>query len=96
MDSTDTILPGGNYNMELFCRDCLTATSNTFIANANIFGKVYFPRLVLPFQRLFPDLIKFAIQFLLFVLVLIYFIYQRFSIHPNILGIIIVTPVVLL
>ena len=44
---------------------CLTATSNTFVANAAIFGKVYFPRLVIPISTVMSNIIKFAIQFLL-------------------------------
>ncbi len=45
---------------------CLSATSNTFVANAGIFGKVYFPRLVLPLSTVASNIIKFAIQFGLF------------------------------
>lgn len=44
---------------------CLTATSNTFVANAGIFGKVYFPRLVIPLSTVLSNIIKFGIQFLL-------------------------------
>ena len=53
---------------------CLTKTSETFIANANIFGKVYFPRLVMPISVLLSNLITFAIQFGLFLGFLVYFI----------------------
>ncbi|CAN5336122.1 ABC transporter permease [soil metagenome] len=42
---------------------CLTATSNTFVANAGIFGKVYFPRLVIPLSTVLSNIVKFAIQF---------------------------------
>ena len=52
---------------------CLTATSNTFVANAGIFGKVYFPRLVLPISTILSNIIKFGIQFLLLLSVMIYF-----------------------
>ncbi|MBS1761528.1 MAG: ABC transporter permease [Bacteroidetes bacterium] len=51
----------------------LTATSNTFVSNANIFGKVYFPRLVLPISTIISNIIKFAIQFGLLLIVMIYF-----------------------
>jgi lipopolysaccharide transport system permease protein len=44
---------------------CLNATSNTFVANAGIFGKVYFPRLVLPLSVVISNIVKFGIQFLL-------------------------------
>ena len=52
---------------------CLTGTSNTFIANAGIFGKVYFPRLVIPLSTVFSNIIKFVIQFFLLLVVMIYF-----------------------
>ena len=42
---------------------CLTATSNTFVSNANIFGKVYFPRLVLPLSIVLSNMVKLGIQF---------------------------------
>jgi lipopolysaccharide transport system permease protein len=44
---------------------CLNATSNTFVANAGIFGKVYFPRLVIPLSTVMSNIVKFGIQFLL-------------------------------
>lgn len=52
---------------------CLTNTSNTFIANAGIFGKVYFPRLVSPISVVISQLIQFGIQMLLLLLVMAYF-----------------------
>jgi lipopolysaccharide transport system permease protein len=54
--------------------DCLTKTSNTFVANAGLFGKVYFPRLIVPLSILVSNLIKFGIQFLIFILVWIFFL----------------------
>lgn len=44
---------------------CFNATSNTFVANASIFGKVYFPRLVIPLSTVMSNIVKFGIQFLL-------------------------------
>ena len=52
---------------------CLTATSNTFIANANIFGKVYFPRLVLPLSIVISNIIKLGIQFGILFLGMVWF-----------------------
>jgi lipopolysaccharide transport system permease protein len=52
---------------------CLTATSNTFVANAGIFGKVYFPRLVIPLSTVMSNIVKFVIQFLLLLAVMIWF-----------------------
>jgi lipopolysaccharide transport system permease protein len=76
--------------------EILTTTSNTFVTNASIFGKVYFPRLVLPLSKVFSGLIKFGIQFFLFVLVLSYFLLKGSAIYPDFLGIILFTPIVLI
>ena len=75
--------------------ETLTNTSNTFVTNASIFGKVYFPRLVLPLSKIFSGLIKFIIQFMLFALALAYYLLKGAAVHPDILGIVIITPVVL-
>jgi lipopolysaccharide transport system permease protein len=63
--------------------DCLNKTSNTFLANAGIFGKVYFPRLVVPLSILFSNLFKLGIQLLLFICVWVYFIFLNDAIHPH-------------
>jgi lipopolysaccharide transport system permease protein len=55
--------------------ECLTKTSDTFIANANIFGKVYFPRLVIPLSIILSNLIRLGIQFILFLIVWIYYLW---------------------
>lgn len=52
---------------------CLTATSNTFTANAGIFGKVYFPRLVLPLSIVISNIVKLGIQFGILLLCIIWF-----------------------
>ena len=52
---------------------CLTATSSTFVANAGIFGKVYFPRLVIPLSTVMSNMVKFGIQFLLLLSVMIFY-----------------------
>lgn len=54
--------------------DCFNGASNTFSANAGIFGKVYFPRLVVPLASLTSNLLKLLIQLLLFILVYLYFV----------------------
>ncbi len=59
---------------------CLTKTSNTFIGNAHIFGKVYFPRLAIPISVIISNLMSFFIQFLLVVPFLVYYHSQ---IQPN-------------
>jgi len=63
---------------------CLTKTSNTFTANAGIFGKVYFPRLTVPISILFSNLITLAIQFSLFLVFMAYFGLAGAGIRPNI------------
>lgn len=63
--------------------DCITTTSDTFNANANIFGKVYFPRLIVPLSVIVSKLIKFFIQFGLFIGFLIFFMVQGAPVQPN-------------
>ncbi len=63
---------------------CLTATSNTFLSNANIFGKVYFPRLISPISVVISNFIKFAVQFLLFIGFWLYYYSTNHNIQPNI------------
>ena len=60
---------------------CLKKTSNTFAANAGLFGKVYFPRLAIPVADLISNLITFAIQFALFLSFLAYFILSGSDVH---------------
>jgi lipopolysaccharide transport system permease protein len=52
---------------------CLTATSNTFVSNAHIFGKVYFPRLVLPLSIVLSNIIRLGIQFGLLLIAIVYY-----------------------
>lgn len=67
-----------------YFQSCITATSNTFINNAGIFGKVYFPRLVSPISIVISNLMKFGIQMLLFLCVFFYqFLYGDLQIYPN-------------
>jgi len=61
---------------------CVSATSNTFLSNANIFGKVYFPRLVSPISMVMSNIIKFSIQLIPFFLLWSYFLFTN-QIHPN-------------
>jgi lipopolysaccharide transport system permease protein len=64
--------------------DCLNKTSNTFVSNAGIFGKVYFPRLVTPLSDVISNLVRFAIQFVLFLIVYAYYaIFTDVQIHTN-------------
>lgn len=64
--------------------DCLTKTSNTFVANAGIFGKVYFPRLITPLSDAVSNLVRFGIQFALFLAVYLYYqLFTEVQIHTN-------------
>jgi lipopolysaccharide transport system permease protein len=54
--------------------DCFSRTSNVFVSNAGIFGKVYFPRLVTPLSSIISSLMRFTSQFILFVIILSYYI----------------------
>jgi len=73
--------------------NCLTKTSNTFISNATIFGKVYFPRLAVPISIVLSSLITFLIQFILFIVLLVYYCVAGYPIHPTIW--ILVTPLLI-
>ena len=64
--------------------DCLNKTSNTFVSNAGIFGKVYFPRLVTPLSDVISNLVRFTIQFGLFLMVYAYYaFFTDIEIHTN-------------
>ncbi|WP_345950601.1 MULTISPECIES: ABC transporter permease [unclassified Mucilaginibacter] len=64
--------------------DCLNKTSTVFRDNASVFGKVYFPRLIMPLSIVFSNLVKFSVQLVLFLLLLVYYIFQENStIQPN-------------
>jgi len=63
---------------------CLTSTSTTFTSNAAIFGKVYFPRLVIPLSVVISNLVKFGIQFLFLGVAIIYCFFTGYKIDLNI------------
>lgn len=62
---------------------CLTSVSGVFNANAGIFGKVYFPRLIMPLTIVVSNLMKFGVQFLLFICFVLYYLFQN-QIQPNV------------
>ncbi len=74
--------------------DCLTKTSTVFRDNEAIFGKVYFPRLITPLSIVASSLIKFSIQFLLFIIILAWYYFHGAAVHPN--GYVLLFPVVIL
>lgn len=85
---TDGIPPSVFYMSGLtiwnFFSTSLNKTSTTFITNASIFGKVYFPRLVMPISNVISSLISFGIQFCLLLAVIVYYILIGTSFHPNV------------
>lgn len=62
---------------------CLNDTSDTFKRNAAIFGKVYFPRLIMPLSTVISNLLKFGIQFLIFVAFYVFYYLQGAAISLN-------------
>ena len=63
--------------------ESLTKTSETFTTNANIFGKVYFPRVIVPLSIIVSNLLKFGVQFLLFLAFVAYYLAIGANIHMN-------------
>lgn len=69
----------------------LTAVSTVFTTNAAMFSKVYFPRLTMPLSIVISNLVRFAIQFGLFLVVWLYFLITTSTLHPN--WLLVLTPV---
>lgn len=74
--------------------DSLSKTSSVFTSNASIFGKVYFPRIIMPLSIVTSSLLKFAVQFGLFILVVLYYTFVKNSIEPN--WWVLITPILIL
>ncbi len=72
----------------------ITKSSDTFIVNAAIFGKVYFPRLSIPVGLVISNIIAFSIQFLCFIGFLIYYKYIGADVNPNVW--VLLTPILLI
>ena len=66
-----------------YFRECLNNTSNTFSRNQNLFGKVYFPRVITPLSITVSNLMKFGIQLLIFFFFFAYYSYQGFELSVN-------------
>jgi lipopolysaccharide transport system permease protein len=63
--------------------DCLIKTSTIFKDNALIFGKVYFPRLIMPLSLVFSNLVRFAVQIVLFAALMIFYYIKGANISMN-------------
>ena len=61
---------------------CLNGTSSVFTSNAAIFGKVYFPRLVMPISIVFSNLMRFGVQMVLFLIAFLYYL-TKGEVQPN-------------
>ena len=76
--STDGLPQPLFYMAGLLCwnyfADCLNRCSDTFVANQDVFGKVYFPRLVVPLSITLSNMVKMGVQALLFALIYLYYI----------------------
>ncbi len=73
---------------------CVNATSSTFVANAGIMGKVYFPRLTMPISAVIFSALNMIIIFLMSVITMIVYMCKGYQIHPN--GMILVIPILML
>ncbi|MFZ4724796.1 MAG: ABC transporter permease [Paludibacter sp.] len=86
--STDSLPEPMFYLAGIVCwqyfSDCLNKTSSTFTENQGIFGKVYFPRMIVPLATVASNLVRMGIQFLLFVAVYIYYIVIGVQVQPNV------------
>ncbi len=63
--------------------ECLTKTSETFITNAGVFGKVYFPRLTVPVAVVVTSMLRYLIQYVIFLIAFFIMIYKEAPISPN-------------
>lgn len=63
--------------------ECLTKTSSTFIANASVFGKVYFPRMVVPVSVIISNLARLGIQVILLIVIYFYYFINTSQLHPQ-------------
>lgn len=76
--------------------DCITKTSTVFKDNISIFGKVYFPRLVMPLSLVISNLIRFAVQMILFLLVMAWYYWGKGSTGFHFTYYILLFPVIVL
>jgi len=74
--------------------ECFIQTSDTFLQNTEIFGKVYFPRIIIPVSKVFSGFIKFLIQFSLFLAMFFFHFISNDQISPNVN--ILLTPIIVL
>jgi len=73
----------GGLTLWIYFADCLSKTSDTFIVNQNIIGKVYFPRLIIPLSIAVSGMLKLLVQLFLFFVVWAYYFYKGVNIQMN-------------
>jgi len=76
--------------------ECLNKTSATFTQNQHIFGKVYFPRLISPLSNVLSNLVRMSIQFLLFLIVYVYYVAVGVDVIPNMYALLLPLLIVML
>lgn len=74
--------------------NCLTTTANTFVANSQTMGKVYFPRLVMPISTVISELISLAIQYVFLLIFIVYYLITEDSLAPN--WLVLMTPLLVI
>ncbi|MED9968726.1 MAG: ABC transporter permease [Ruminococcus sp.] len=77
-----------------FFSNCFNRASSTFLGNARIFGKVYFPRLIMPISGIMYNLVNYLLQTVVFVAMIIIYSFLGANVHPN--AIILLTPVLVI
>lgn len=77
-----------------YFKECLNSTSNTFTSNAGIFGKVYFPRMIMPLSVVISNLLKFSIQLFIFAIFYVYYYINGAPISIN--GYVVLFPLMVL
>lgn len=68
-----------------FFASCLNRSLSTFLNNARLFGKVYFPRLVMPLSGIIYNSITFIVQFAMFLILILIYMFTGANVHPNLL-----------
>lgn len=96
--STDGVPPflfymSGNVLWSFFSSN-LNKGSSTFLSNARIFGKVYFPRLVMPIANVIFNFINFALQTVVYIILVVVYALMGTGVHPNLM--ILLTPLLVL
>ena len=82
------------YTLWNYFSTCVSVTSSTFVANAGIMGKVYFPRLTMPISSVIFSALNMIVIFVMSVITMVIYLCKGYEIHPNIM--IIVIPVLMI